>query len=453
MSWKKVKLGDFLKQYRIEHIVKDDNEYKQVTISKHDGVCFRGYKNGKEIGRKRQFIVDLKKYPNTLMFVRQGLEDGSIGIAPNEVDGCIVTENMPMFSIENINKDYLKYILKSSFFKNLVSKISTTGSAQKSIHERQLIEIEINIPSLENQAKIVKNLEVINENFNILSNELSDQLDLVKKLRQQILQDAVQGKLVEQNTDDEPASILLEKIKSEKEQLIKDKKIKKEKDLQPIKAEEIPFDIPDNWVWCRLGQISTIKIGSTPSRQEPKYWNGNINWVSSGEVANNNITKETKEKITQLALNETSVAIYPIGTVLVAMIGQGKTRGQTSILKVPATTNQNVAGLLIEHGLINSEFLWYFFLSRYEITRSHATGGNQPALNSIKISNILFSLPPLSEQKRIVAKVEELMKYCDELEQNIKSNQQYTQQLMQVALKEALTPPVTDQKEVLELSL
>ena len=138
MSWRKVKLFEVLKQYRVEHLVQDNVEYKQVTISKHDGVYFRGFKKGKDIGRKRQFIVDLKKYPNTLMFVRQGVEGGSIGIAPKEVDCCIATENMPMFSIEGIETDFLKAIIKSKLFRDEIAKIPTTGSAQKSIHERQV---------------------------------------------------------------------------------------------------------------------------------------------------------------------------------------------------------------------------------------------------------------------------------------------------------------------------
>jgi type I restriction enzyme S subunit len=110
MSWQKVKLSEVLKQYRFEHLVQDDREYGQVTISKHSGVKFRGKKRGKDIGRKRQFIINLGEFPNTLLFVRQGVEDGAIGLAPKEVNGCIVTENMPMFSVENIQPKYLEAV-------------------------------------------------------------------------------------------------------------------------------------------------------------------------------------------------------------------------------------------------------------------------------------------------------------------------------------------------------
>src|ERR1019366_8469149 len=106
-----------------EHWVQNEQSYKQVTISKYDGVLYRGEKLGNKIGRKRQFLIDLKKYPNTLLFVRQGVQDGSIGIAPLEVDCCIVTENMPMFSIDGIEVDYLDFLIKSPLFRKELNKL------------------------------------------------------------------------------------------------------------------------------------------------------------------------------------------------------------------------------------------------------------------------------------------------------------------------------------------
>ena len=261
MSWTKVKLKQILKQYRIEHLVQNDTEYKQVTISKYDGITFRGTKMGREIGRKRQFQIDLKKFPRTLMFVRQGVQDGTIGIAPIEVDGCIATENMPMFSVEGINLEYLKFLLKSPYFYDELNKIQTTGSAQKSIHEREILEIEIPFPDIEEQEDIVHQLTSKKKNSLEIFTELTHQLTLVKKLRQQLLQNAVQGKLVEQDLNDEPASELLNRIKLEKAKLIAEKKIKREKELQPIKPDEIPFEIPENWVWSRLEEMCINRDG------------------------------------------------------------------------------------------------------------------------------------------------------------------------------------------------
>lgn len=375
-----------------------------------------------------------------------------------------------IFLKENqVDRDFLFYWLHSSYFQNFLTSISR--SAQGGFNKNDVSRIKFNIPSFGMQKKLasifkeidndllndknpnfinfkgnkieLKLISLINKFLNIINEkqglnlELTHQQNLIKQLRQAFLLEAMQGKLVKSTNTKETGQHLLTKIKAEKSQLIAEKKLKKEKELSPISEDEIPFEIPEHWAWCRLGEITKVKVGSTPSRNEPKFWKGNIPWVSSGEVANNFIF-DTRERITQEGLENTSLIIYPKGSVLVAMIGQGKTRGQTAILKIDATTNQNVAGMIIQHNYLLSEYLWYFFLSRYETTRGGASGGNQPALNGIKISNTIFPLPPLHEQQQIVAKLEELMAFCDGLEQSIKESQGYNEQLLQQVLREAL---------------
>ncbi len=441
MSWKTVKLKDVLKQYRIEHRVQDDAEYKQVTISKHTGVRFRGTKTGKDIGRKRQFLIDLEQYPQTLMLVRQGVFDGAIGIAPNEVDGCIATENMPMFSIENINIEYLTNLLKSSFFKEKLNKIPTTGSAQKSIHERLILEIEIPYPSLNEQEQIVKILNNRNQSVNTISTQLTHQLQLVKQLRQSFLREAMQGKLVAQNPNDEPATKLLSKIKAEKEQLIKEKKIRKPKPFPPITKKEIPYEIPKNWVWCRLVEIANIGTGATPLTSNNSYYkDGNIPWITSS-ATNNLFVEEPELYITEKALKETNCRIYPIGTLVIAMYGQGKTRGQITELMFKAATNHACATISLHFDdFFLRKFIKRYFQKIYNEIRKLAQGGAQPNLNMGKIKNTIIPLPPLSEQKRIVAKLDKLMRYCDNLEESIKKSQAQNEMLLRQVLREALEP-------------
>ncbi len=441
-NWQKVKIGDFLIQYRNEHIVKNENNYGQVTISKNGYVKFRGILDGKSIGRKRQFVIDLEKYPNTVIFTRQGISDGAIGFAPAEVHNCIVTENMPMFSLsDEYDKNFIELILQSDIFKDEISKLIPTGSAQKSIHERELLQIEFILPiDKKEQVQIATNAKNKLIDIKLIQTEITTQQSLLKQLKQTILQEAMEGKLTAkwraENPDIGTAKELLNHIKNEREKLVKEKKIKAKKPLSPINEDEIPFDIPQSWEWCKIGDIVRVKIGSTPDRQNLQHWNGNINWVASGEVANNYIY-ETKEKITELGFNNTSLVVCPSGTVLVAMIGQGKTRGQTSILKISAATNQNVAALIISHNFLISEYLWFYFLSMYDKTRSNATGGNQPALNSIKINNMTIPLPPLEEQKEIVATIEKLFAITDELTSEINQNKTTVDNLMATVLKEA----------------
>ena len=184
----------------------------------------------------------------------------------------------------------------------------------------------------------------------------------VEQLKQTILQLAVMGKLVPQDPNDEPASELLKRIAADKEQLIKDKKIKNQKPLPAISDEEKPFELPNNWAYERIGTFAQVGTGATPSRANPHYWSpAEINWVSSGETSNAFIAK-TKEKISPLAVTETNVTIYPTGTLIIAMYGQGKTRGQISELTRDAGTNQACAAIRpYEKDSSHREFIKIFF--------------------------------------------------------------------------------------------
>jgi len=436
MSWKKVKLREFLKQYRYEHTIQNDRLYKQVTISKHDGVKYRGEKLGKEIGRKRQFIVNLNEYENTLMFVRQGVDEGAIGIAPKEVDGCIATENMPMFSIEHIDVDFLRLLLKSPIFRSEIAKIPTTGSAQKSIHERQLLDIELCIPTdIKEQKQIVKQLQSTFSQIDSLSSEQTYQLNLIKKLRKQILKDAMQGKLVPQNLDDEPASELLMKIKAEKA-----KSNKKEKTLPEIKSEEIPFEIPKSWVWCRLGEICS-KIGSGSTPKGSNYSKLGFPFFRSQNVYNNGLVYDDITFISEEVQKQMKGTIVLPNDILLNITGGSM--GRCAIVPMDfkeGNVSQHVC--IIRPIKIANKFLHNYILSPTFQTYifSSTTGAGREGLPKYNLELFLIPLPSLPEQHRIVAKIDKLMALCDELEASVKINKEYTQLLYQTALKEALQP-------------
>lgn len=446
MSWEFVKLKKVLKQYRVTHIVENEREYKQVTISKHDGVKFRGTKKGKDIGRKRQFIIDLKQHPNTLMLVRQGVYEGAIGIAPPEVDECIATENMPMFSVEGIDIDYLNLIIQSPYFKEELEKIPTTGSAQKSIHERQILEIEIPFPSLDEQELIVDSFKKNQDGLNEISTALTHQLELVKQLRQAFLREAMQGKLVPQDSNDEPASVLLEKIKAEKERLIKEMKIKNQKPLPPITEGEIPFEIPDNWVWCRLGELcNTITKGSSPKWQGVKYvdsYEKGILFITSKNVDSFKIDLSDSSFV-EAKFNEIEPrSILQKGDLLTNIVGASIGRTALFDLDFVANINQAVCILRIEHKFIDKPYLLNLMNSEFVINlmleMQFAPG--RANLSMSNLGNFPIPLPPLSEQQRIVAKLDELMAYCDDLEVSVKESQEQNELLLQQVLREALEP-------------
>jgi type I restriction enzyme, S subunit len=290
MSSDKVKLKEVLKQYRNTHWVQNDRKYGQVTISQTGEVSLRGELEGSKIGRKRQFLIDLKKHPDTLIFIRQGIYKGGIGIAPKEVDGCIATENMPMFDIVGVSPEYLVYYTRSPQFRDDVNKLVPLGTAQKALHERQLLEVEMPLPSTKEQKRITDKIKGVNQYLAAFNQGLDGQEDNIVKLRQSILREAVSGRLVPQDPKDEPTSTLLKKIKAEKDRLVREGRIRKEKELPPVSEEEKPYELPKGWEWVRLGDItSKIGSGSTPRGGKSVYQTQGIKFIRSQNVWDNGL--------------------------------------------------------------------------------------------------------------------------------------------------------------------
>jgi type I restriction enzyme S subunit len=195
-------------------------------------------------------------------------------------------------------------------------------------------------------------------------------------------------------------------------------------------------ELPDSWASCQVGQIANVCLGGTPSRKIPAYWGGEISWVTSGEVANCRI-KSTSERITTEGLNNSNSKIYPPGTVLIAMIGEGKTRGQSAILDIAACTNQNVAGLILDSKFTVPEYVWIWALSLYETHRSGGRGGNYPALNGSIVRQFNFPLAPLAEQHEIVRRVEALLARADRIEKQLAAATRRVETLTQAILAQA----------------
>ncbi len=163
-----------------------------------------------------------------------------------------------------------------------------------------------------------------------------------------------------------------------------------------------------------VGEHFRVTTGATPSRANPAYWNGDINWVSSGDVAFCRI-RGTSEKITGLGLDNSSARVYRPGTVLLAMIGQGKTRGQCALLDCHACTNQNVAAIHVHETEHSAEYVYWWLFASYQRSRAVETGTAQPALSGERVRQMRIPLPPLCEQHRIVEELDALQAQVDEL--------------------------------------
>lgn len=257
-------------------------------------------------------------------------------------------------------------------------------------------------------------------------------------LKNSILQLAVQGKLVPQCKDDEPASELLKRIRAEKEKLGR-----KDKPLSAITEDEIPFDIPENWEWARLNDISSITSGGTPARTNSSFWNGDIPWVKIGDIRNKYIST-TEEEISEQGLNSSSAKIFPKGTILYTIFA---TIGTVGILNIDAATNQAIAGVTF-FGEYNRDYMYYVLIGLKDILVSKGKGMAQMNINLTILKNTPIPIPPLAEQKRIVEKIEELMPLIEEYgkaeEQLSKLNAEFPDKLRKSILQQAVQGKLTE---------
>ena len=231
-----------------------------------------------------------------------------------------------------------------------------------------------------------------------------------QQLRNSILQMAIEGKLTRQLPEEGNAAELLKKIKAEKAKLIKEKKIKKEKPLPEIRDDEIPFEIPDNWCWVRLGDLVLKDMGGgTPSKENPKFWNGTIPWMSVKDFSyvNNGVIDDTIDHITLEGVEGSSTNIIdPSAIVLCVRMGLGR----YAKLSKPTAINQDLRAFWLSKNIDEN-----YFLSFYSSISIEGTGTTVKGIKRNELLNLCCPLPPLGEQKRIVAKLEQLLPLCDEL--------------------------------------
>ena len=286
-----------------------------------------------------------------------------------------------------------------------------------------------------------------------------------KQLKNSILQWAIQGKLVPQDPNDEPASVLLERIRKEKEQLIKEKKIKKDKNASIIFRgednsyyekflatgevkcidEEVPFEIPLGWEWCRMGCIGDWGAGATPAKGNSEYYGGNILWLRTGEL-NNGVVYDTEIKITEKALRECSLRLNKVGDVLIAMYGA--TIGKVAIAGNEMTSNQACCACT-PLGVFNYYLFYYLMGSQTDFVKK-GEGGAQPNISREKLISHLMPIPPLNEQYRIVEQIQRILPLIERYSAsqnaqdrlNAEINEKLKKSILQEAIQGKLVPQI-----------
>ena len=328
---------------------------------------------------------------------------------------------------DTISKEYLLFFLESPYF---VEEAIFKGTANQQriisgylenklfplppLNEQRSIaeKIKNSLVNVERYAKLQDKLEYLNNNLNTF-------------LKKSILQEAIQGKLVSQDPNDEPASVLLQRIKEEKQRLVKEGKLKKKDIVDSIIykgddnkyyeqigrdtidiSNEILFDLPCNWQWVRFGQIVRMSIGKTPARGEVSYWSkATIPWVSISDMTNSEYINKTKEKIS-VAASSVMGEISPVGSLLMSF---KLTVGRTSILNIDAYHNEAIISIypFIDDKYALRDYLFYTlpFLSNMGDSKDAIKG---KTLNSKSLKSLLIPLPPLREQRCIINRLEEL---------------------------------------------
>lgn len=343
---------------------------------------------------------------------------GTIGetyILPDNCEKGII--NQALMRMKLMPSVYVSFFLLyfDSILK-ITARKNSKGSALKNIPPfAELKSYLVPLPPIAEQRRIVAKIEellpLIDRYEKVYTKLTKLNTRFPEAMKKSLLQYAIQGKLVEQRQDEGTAEDLIKKIQAEKKRLIAERKIKKTKSLPPITDEEKPFDIPDEWEWVRLGDIGDWGSGATPKRHHPEYYGGNIPWLKTGDL-NDGYISEIPEFITQEGFENSSVRLNPVGSVLMAMYGA--TIGKLGILTIPATTNQACCACMPFVNL-ESKFLFYYLMSQRTNFIKLGEGGAQPNISKEKIVNFVFPLPPLAEQHRIVAKLDELLPFCEQL--------------------------------------
>ena len=316
-------------------------------------------------------------------------------VAPQS--GYCTTEIMPFNSYCNVSSYYLNHVLRSAYFLDYTQQCGY-GVKMPRLSTTDACNGMIPLPPLAEQKRIVKEIEHWFSLIDVIESGKEDLQATIKQAKSKILDLAIHGKLVPQDPNDEPASELLKCINSKAE-------ITCDNGHYP----NIPFDIPRNWIWVELGKIGRWQSGSTPNRLNKAYYGGNIPWLKTGDLNDGYIT-HIPEYITEKALNETSVKLNPIGSVLIAMYGA--TIGKIGILTFAATTNQACCACDVFEG-IEKEYLFYFLLSHKEEFIKLGGGGAQPNISKEKIVSTYIPLPPNAEQIRIIKTIHQLFDQLD----------------------------------------
>jgi type I restriction enzyme, S subunit len=332
---------------------------------------------------------------------------GTIGRAlvyDGSIPELTIDSHVTLVRPSSIVPTYLGYMVETTRVQQLVTDGHVGSTNQRELPRSFVEELLVPVPPLAEQRRIVARVDALFAEIAEGEAALATARNGIETFRRALLKAAVTGELTK---DWRVANPVTETGHDLLAQISKDRAAKAlTKGRGRRGAVATPLDtsallsLPEGWAWTTLGQLFDVSTGSTPSRSDPTLWNGGIPWVSSGEVAFCRI-RSTRETISDAGLGNPATRLNPVGTVLLAMIGEGKTRGQCAILDVPAANNQNAAAIRVSATPIPPEFIYQVLEERYFRSRRESQGGNQPALNAGIVAEMVIPLPSLSEMAEI----------------------------------------------------
>jgi type I restriction enzyme S subunit len=361
--------------------------------------------------------------PGDLLIARMPDPLGRACLFPEGLQPCVTVVDVCIVrpGTSGISSRWLMGSINAPQFRVAVSDLQG-GSTRQRISKKNLTTLSLPVPPLPEQQRIVEALDSylsrLDESVALLERVQRN----LKRYRASVLRAAVTGKLVPteaemaraEGRDYEPASVLLERILAERRRRWAEsgKKGKYEEPAAPETA-DLP-ELPEGWCWATVDMVAEVGTGATPNRGDARYWSGgSIPWVTSA-VAGLGLVVKPSDLVTPLALNETNLTRYPIGTLLIAMYGEGKTRGQCAELRIEATTNQALAALeTVGAAVLARPWLRLYMDFNYNNVRRQSAGGVQPNLNLSIVRRIAVSLPPLAEQRRISDETSRLLSVAD----------------------------------------
>ena len=359
-----------------------------------------------------------------LLVCEGGAGYGRSAIWNEDYDICLQNHVHRLRPLVDETCEYVYYFI---YLQKESNNLASVGTAMPGLSANRLKHLLVPLPPIAEQNRITKKLKEV---FPVVEkyNKVQDELNLLNSslnaiIKKSILQEAIQGKLVPQIAEEGTAQELLEQIQQEKSQLIKEGKLKKSalSDSVIYKGddnkyyeqvgneniditEEIPFDLPDNWTWVRFGQYIRMSIGKTPPRGETKYWtNGKYPWVSISDMSDYGLVTTTKESVSENAKSLFG-EISPAGTLIMSF---KLTVGRTSLLNTSAYHNEAIISIypFVDKIYQARNYLFHILpiISNLGDSKDAIKG---KTLNSKSLNNLLLPLPPLNEQRRIVAMIE-----------------------------------------------